>query len=199
MMLEELERRNYSDRTKECYLHAVEDFSRYFNMTPDRLGPEHIRQFQAHLFTDRKLAPNTVNQRLAALRFFYVNDLGRRVFAPVSASPASQGFCPNPKLWLSCESATLDPSASLLSIAGIRPTDFLGRNVFHRWCDSCYVDLSQMWRTNDPYRALGAPTARAAIAAGHSRWGDSYSGIRKPAFLARISNYAPLFIVGEIQ
>ena len=77
MMLEELERRNYAATTKECYIHAVEDFARYFNRAPDELGPEHIRQFQAHLFTNRKLAPNTVNQRLAALRFFFVKTLHR--------------------------------------------------------------------------------------------------------------------------
>ena len=75
MMLEELERRNYSKLTKECYIRAVEDFARYFNCAPDKLGLEHIRQFQAHLFTDRKLSPNTVNQRLAALRFSYVKTL----------------------------------------------------------------------------------------------------------------------------
>jgi site-specific recombinase XerD len=77
MMLEELERRNYSENTKECYIRAVEDFARYFNRPPDQLGPGHIRQFQAHLFTERKMAPNTVNQRLAALRFFYVKTLRR--------------------------------------------------------------------------------------------------------------------------
>ncbi len=72
MMLEELERRNYSEATKECYIQAIEEFARYFNRAPDKLFPEHIRQFQAHLFTDRKLAPNTVNQRLAALRLFKI-------------------------------------------------------------------------------------------------------------------------------
>jgi len=77
MMLEELERRNYSETTKQCYIRAVEEFARYFNRAPNQLGPEHIRQFQAHLFTDRKLAPNTVNQRLAALRFFYAKTLHR--------------------------------------------------------------------------------------------------------------------------
>lgn len=77
MMLEELERRNYSEATKECYVRAVEDFARHFNCAPNRLGPEHIRKFQSHLFTDRKMAPNTVNQRLAALRFFYVKTLHR--------------------------------------------------------------------------------------------------------------------------
>lgn len=77
IMLEELERRNFAETTKECYLRAVEEFAQYFKRPPDQLGPEHIREFQAHLFTDRKLAPNTVNQRLAALRFFFIKTLNR--------------------------------------------------------------------------------------------------------------------------
>jgi integrase/recombinase XerD len=77
MMLEEIERRNFSESTKECYIRAVEDFASFFKRPPDQLGPEHIREFQAHLFTQRKFAPNTVNQRLAALRFFFVKTLHR--------------------------------------------------------------------------------------------------------------------------
>jgi len=77
MMLEEIERRNFSESTKECYIRAVEDFAAYFKRPPDQLGPEHIREFQAHLFTKRRLVPNTVNQRLAALRFFFVKTLHR--------------------------------------------------------------------------------------------------------------------------
>lgn len=77
MMLEELARRNYSASTTECYIRAVEDFAGYFHRSPDQLGPEHIREFQAHLFTERKMATNTVNQRLAALRFLYVKTLRR--------------------------------------------------------------------------------------------------------------------------
>jgi site-specific recombinase XerD len=74
-MLEELERRNYAPRTIESYLHAVRHFSRHFNRPPDQLGLEHIREYQAALFKKYKFAPNTVNQRLAALRFFYVKTL----------------------------------------------------------------------------------------------------------------------------
>jgi integrase/recombinase XerD len=77
MMLEELERRNFAETTKQCYIQAVEEFAGYFKRPPDQLGPEHIREFQAHLFTKRKLAANTVNQRLAALRFFFVKTLRR--------------------------------------------------------------------------------------------------------------------------
>jgi integrase/recombinase XerD len=77
MMIEELVRRNYSERTHECYIKTIEEFSKFYNCPPDRLGLEHIRIFQAHLFTDKKLSPNTVNQRLAALRFFFVKTLHR--------------------------------------------------------------------------------------------------------------------------
>ena len=74
-MLEELERRHYSEATPRCYIHTVEDFSRRFKRSPDCLGPEHIREYQAELFKKRKLSPGTVTQRLAALRFFYVKTL----------------------------------------------------------------------------------------------------------------------------
>lgn len=77
VMIEELVRRNYSKATHECYIRAVNEFALYFNCPPDKLGLEHIRIFQAHLFRDRKLSANTVNQHLAALRFFFVKTLHR--------------------------------------------------------------------------------------------------------------------------
>ncbi len=76
-MLDELERRNYSASTVRAYIRTVENFAQYFKSRPDRLGPEQIRQYQAHLFRERKLAPNTVAQRVAALRFFYNRTLGQ--------------------------------------------------------------------------------------------------------------------------
>jgi integrase/recombinase XerD len=75
MMLEELQRRNYSKGTTRFYLRAVEDFARRFHRPPDRLGPQHIREYQAELFQKRKLSPGTVTRYLSALRFFYVRTL----------------------------------------------------------------------------------------------------------------------------
>jgi integrase/recombinase XerD len=77
MMLEELQRRNYSRSTTRSYLRTVADFARRFHRPPDRLGPRHIREYQAELFQKRKLAPGTVAIRLAALRFFYTKTLKR--------------------------------------------------------------------------------------------------------------------------
>jgi integrase/recombinase XerD len=75
IMLEELRRRNYADSTIRAYIRTMEHFSRHFQRSPDQLGPEHIRQYQAALFTRSKLQSNTVIQRLAALRFFYAQVL----------------------------------------------------------------------------------------------------------------------------
>jgi integrase/recombinase XerD len=75
MMLEELQRRNYSENTTRYYIRTVEDFSRRFNRPPDRLGLRHIREYQAELFQKQKLSPGTVKNRLAALRFFYIKTL----------------------------------------------------------------------------------------------------------------------------
>ena len=77
MMLEELQRRNYSQLTTKAYIRTVVEFAKYFHRSPEELGPEHIREFQAHLFTVRKLSANSVSQRTAALRFLFVKTLKR--------------------------------------------------------------------------------------------------------------------------
>ena len=59
MMLEELQRRNYSEDTTRHYIRTVEDFARHFHCSPDRLGPRHIREYQAELLQKGK-TPSTV-------------------------------------------------------------------------------------------------------------------------------------------
>jgi site-specific recombinase XerD len=92
IMLEELRRRNYSESTIHAYIRSVEHFSCYFHRPPNQLSPEHIRQYQAALFTRWKLAPNTVTQRLAALRFFFIKvlKLGWSVESFIGKAPAPQ-------------------------------------------------------------------------------------------------------------
>jgi site-specific recombinase XerD len=79
----ELQRRNFSSETIREYIGAVERFARYFGKPPDQLGPDHIRQYQAHLLHERKLAVGTVVAQTAGLRFFFVRTLKRR-FPPDS-------------------------------------------------------------------------------------------------------------------
>jgi len=86
-MLEELERRNYAASTTRAYLQAVDEFARYFNRPPNQLGPDHIRQYQAYLFRERKLHPNTVIQHLGGIRFFYIKTLKQSWNADLTPYP----------------------------------------------------------------------------------------------------------------
>jgi integrase/recombinase XerD len=77
MMLEELQRRNYSETTVTTYVKVVAAFARYFNRPPDQLGPEEIRTYQVYLINEKKLNPKTVRLHTAALRFFFCKTLRR--------------------------------------------------------------------------------------------------------------------------
>ena len=90
MMLEELERRNYSAGTTRRYMRFVERFAQHFGKSPDKLGPDDLRSYQAYLLRELKLCPGSVENHVAALRFFYVRTLRRhefREFLPYPKSP----------------------------------------------------------------------------------------------------------------
>jgi integrase/recombinase XerD len=77
-MLEELQRRNYSSETIRGYIFAVREFAEHYGQSPEALGAEELRHYQVHLLQERKLAPNTVEGRISALRFLYRKVLKRR-------------------------------------------------------------------------------------------------------------------------
>ena len=76
-VLEELERRNYSQATARAYVGAIRRFAEYFHRSPEQLGPEHIRQYQLHLVQERKLMPKGIRMQMSALRFLYFKTLRR--------------------------------------------------------------------------------------------------------------------------
>jgi integrase/recombinase XerD len=78
IMLEELQRRNFSPTTVRTYLYAVERFARHFRCRPDRLNHTHLRSYQAFLLRTGQLTPRTVRLHVSALRFFFVKTLKRR-------------------------------------------------------------------------------------------------------------------------
>ena len=88
MMLEELQRRNYSEITTRKYLRVVSEFAKYFGKSPDKLGPNELRTYQAYLLKERKLTPGSVINQVAALRFFFVKTLRRHQFREVLAVPS---------------------------------------------------------------------------------------------------------------
>jgi site-specific recombinase XerD len=79
-MIEELQLRSLSPVTKETYVRAVERFARYFHRSPEKLGPEQVRDYLLHLANDNHANANTLLFNRAALRFVYVSTLKQKWF-----------------------------------------------------------------------------------------------------------------------
>ena len=69
-MIDDLRIRNYSRCTINNYIRLVARFAQHFGRSPERLGSEHVRDYQLHLLTN-KTSWGVFNQTVAALRFFY--------------------------------------------------------------------------------------------------------------------------------
>ena len=95
MMLEELQRRNYSNDTIRHYLRVVAEFSRHFGKPPDQLGPDQLRTYQAYLLKVRKLAVGSVVNHVCALRFFFVRTLRRFEFRDYIPIPRERNRLPS--------------------------------------------------------------------------------------------------------
>jgi integrase len=78
-MLEDLQIRNYSPTTVRIYLHCVKAFAQHFGSAPDRLGPEHIRQYQLFLVKEKQVSLPTYIQTVCALRFLYSHTISRKI------------------------------------------------------------------------------------------------------------------------
>jgi site-specific recombinase XerD len=112
MMLEELQRRNYSQTTVNAYLKIVESFAKHFGRPPDQLGPEQIRSYQVYLLKERKLGVRTVGHHTAALRFFFCKTL-KRVY-PIEEVPYPKAPRRLPTILTKEEAVQLIDSASNL-------------------------------------------------------------------------------------
>jgi site-specific recombinase XerD len=77
-VLEDLQVRNYSPHTIEVYIRCVANFARHFGTSPDRLGPEHIREYQLFLVQQKRVSWALFNQTVCALRFLYHATLHQR-------------------------------------------------------------------------------------------------------------------------
>ena len=78
-MLEDLQIRNYSPSTVECYVRSVAEFAKHFGKSPEQLGHEEIRSWQLHLLNEKRVKQSTYIQAICGLRFLYRNTLHRGI------------------------------------------------------------------------------------------------------------------------
>ena len=89
MMLEELQRRNYAQNTIHHYIRTVEEFARRFHCSPDRLGPRHIREYQAELFQkeSHRARSRNVWQRCVSFTSRHSRRPGAAPIVPIRKGP----------------------------------------------------------------------------------------------------------------
>jgi integrase/recombinase XerD len=93
-MVEQLQLRNLSKATEETYLKCVERYALFFHRSPERLGPEHVREYLLHLKNDRKVQTNTILVNRSGLRFLYVETLKQKWFDEEIAQPKRRSGIP---------------------------------------------------------------------------------------------------------
>ena len=76
-MIDDMTLRNFTPQTIRAYVQCVARFARYFNSSPEHLGPEHVRAYLLHLVQERHVSLSYYKQTRSALRFFYRVTLGR--------------------------------------------------------------------------------------------------------------------------
>lgn len=76
-LLEEIERRNYTQATAHAYVSAVRRFAAYFHRSPEQLGIEHVREYQLRRL-EQNIKPHSIAVEISALRFLYNKVLRRR-------------------------------------------------------------------------------------------------------------------------
>jgi integrase/recombinase XerD len=76
-MTADMQIRNLSPRTIECYTYHVRCFAKHFSRSPELLGAEEVRAYQVYLVQEKKASWSSFNQAVCALRFLYRVTLGQ--------------------------------------------------------------------------------------------------------------------------
>jgi integrase/recombinase XerD len=76
-MREDMQLRGLAARTQESYLAAVQQLAVHYRKPPDNITEEQLRQYFLYLRNEKRVAPNTSNVALNAIKFLYVHTLQR--------------------------------------------------------------------------------------------------------------------------
>jgi integrase/recombinase XerD len=110
--IEDMQLRGLAPTTQRSYIHYVADYAKFYNLSPEKLDIEAIRQYELHMLHERKLSPESVNTFVSSVQFLYTVTLempwGKECFPrlrtgsklPVVLSPeeVEEFFCHIPSL-----------------------------------------------------------------------------------------------------
>jgi integrase/recombinase XerD len=74
-MLDEMRLRNLSAETQRNYIHHIAGFALRYDISPDRLGLDEVRNHRLYLLDEKIMSPQSVNGFVAAAKFLYTQVL----------------------------------------------------------------------------------------------------------------------------
>ena len=69
-MIDDMTIRGIGQKTKDDYIRAVKNFTRFFGASPDRARFEDLRRYQLHM-RNQGIGASTINSTVSALRFLF--------------------------------------------------------------------------------------------------------------------------------
>src|ERR1017187_6282144 len=70
-MIEDMQLRNLAPGTQRAYLHHIAGLAQFFQISPEHLNLEDIRQYQVYVANDCRYSAGSVNQLVSAVHFLY--------------------------------------------------------------------------------------------------------------------------------
>ena len=74
-MKRDLELKNYSPKTRYCYLASAKSFALHFHRSPAELTDEEIREYLHYLIQEKRASQSVISQSYSALKFLYETTL----------------------------------------------------------------------------------------------------------------------------
>ena len=68
---EDMQLRNFAPQTQRTYLHHITGLARFFQVSPEHLNLEDLRQYQVYLANDCRYSAQSVNQFVSAVKFLF--------------------------------------------------------------------------------------------------------------------------------
>src|SRR5271166_4709281 len=70
-MIEDMQLRNLGTNTQRAYLHYITGLARFYQISPDQLSLEDIREYQLYMINERQYSAESVNHFVVSAKFLY--------------------------------------------------------------------------------------------------------------------------------
>jgi site-specific recombinase XerD len=70
-MIEDMQLRNLAPETQRAYLHYITGLARFYQVSPQALNLEELREYQLYMINERQYSPESVNHFAVAAKFLY--------------------------------------------------------------------------------------------------------------------------------